>query len=156
MGETQKEPVEASLQGRCPSRFGDPCNKARPSFAAEGSAAVWFRSQISSSNPLEALLEPFDVQHPLPPGSSSPPELQQGLFSLLRSLRWYEWALSQQLLTVAELVPRTGVQATRPGHPVLVLRQFLSSTGGEGGTHLRVYTCRSVASCLSATASAAL
>lgn len=100
---------------------------------------MWFRSKISPSIPLEALLEPFDVQHPLAPGASSPQELQQGLSSSLQSLRWYEWALSQQLLTVAELVPAHGAEETRPGHPVVCLRTFLSSTAGQDGVDQTVY-----------------
>jgi hypothetical protein len=98
---------------------------------AEGSGAVWFRTKISSATPLEALLEPFDVQHLLPQGPVSPQELQQGLSLLLRSLRWYEWALSQQLVTVAELVPGDDVEETRPGHPVVCLRAFLGRIAGQ-------------------------
>jgi hypothetical protein len=106
-------------------------NHEPPLLLTEGSGAVWFRTKISSATPLEALLEPFDVQQLLPQGSVSPQELQQGLSSLLRSLRWYEWALSQQLVTVVELVPGDDVEETRPGHPVVCLRAFLGRIAGQ-------------------------
>lgn len=106
-------------------------NHEPPLLLTEGSGAVWFRTKISSATPLEALLEPFDVQQLLPQGSVLPQELQQGLSSLLRSLRWYEWALSQHLVNVAELVPGDDVEETRPGHPVVCLRAFLGRIAGQ-------------------------